>query len=271
MRKIELAVIIVNYNTAEAIKRCLESIRRWAQIPGLIVVVVDNHSSDSSVSVIKKFAGIKLIQNKRNLGFAKAANQGIKAVRANYYFLLNPDAQLTAGALQTLINFAKNCPKLAAVGPKLLNPDGSSQASCYNLPSIKNAIWEYWLGRKGAYGKFTPPFDHPVEVEAVVGAAMLIPKAAIDKIGLFDEKYFMYYEDLDWCRRAKKTDLKIFWHPKARIIHEHGSAAKKIGSQAYFLLRQSSKIYHGVLKYHLLTAVLWLGQRFRAYSFFALS
>jgi len=263
MEKPEFSIIIVSYNTSDVLEVCLDSIFQSKE-HNFEVVVIDNNSSDDSVEMIREnFKDVVLIQNSQNLGFAKAVNQGLKKAKGDFYLLLNPDAKVKNGAIKKLIDFAKRQRNLGAVGGKLINTDGTIQASCYNLPSVKNAILEFWLGKKGAFEKYYPKSSKPVEVESIVGAAMLIPMKAIEQIGYFDERFFMYYEDLDWCRRAKRLKLKIFWHPDSQFIHLHGWVASKVSQLSSNRLRKSSKIYNGLLKYFLLYSIIFFGQKFR--------
>ena len=257
----ELSIIIVSFNSEKELKNCLESIFETAG-KNFEVIVIDNDSQESSVAIIKSFKEAILVENDKNLGFAKAVNQGLKVAKGSYYLLLNPDTRATGGAVMTLLACAKAQTGLAVIGPKLMNLDGTTQSSCFNLPSIQNAILEFWFGRKEKFGKYYPKSQKPTEVEAVVGAAMLIPKEAINKVGFFDEKYFMYFEDLDWCRRASKVGLKIYYCPKAKFLHEHGASGKEIPQKTHKWLVESSKIYYGLLKYYLITLIILFGRKF---------
>ena len=263
MEKPEFSIIIVSYNTSDVLEACLDSVFQSKEL-NFEVVVIDNNSSDDSVEMIRKnFKDVVLIQNSQNLGFAKAVNQGLKKANGDFYLLLNPDTKVKNGAINKLIDFAKLQRNFGAVGGKLINTDDTVQASCYNLPSIMNAIAEYWFSKEGSYEKFIPDSQEPVEVEAIVGAAMLMPRFAIEKVGLFNERYFMYFEDLDWCRRAKRLGLKIFWHPEAQFIHLHGWSASKVSQLSLDRLRESSKIYNGLLKYFFLSSIIFFGQKFK--------
>jgi len=230
----------------------------------LETIVIDNTSSDGSPEMIKKeFSQVKFIANKKNQGFAKANNQGLKIAKGDYLLLLNSDTEVRPGTLQKLEEFAQNRPQAGVVGAKLLNPDGSIQPSVYHFPTIWRAIKEYWFGLKGSYEKYAPMIEKEVGVEAVTGAAMLIPRGTIEKIGYLDERYFMYFEDLDYCRRVRRAGLKVFYLPTAEILHCHGQSAVKAGPKAYQYLLQSSKIYNGRLKYNLLTLIIGFGQKWQ--------
>ena len=255
----DLSIIILSFNTKKLLQECLKALRNDDE-----VIVVDNASSDGSAEMVKKdFPKVKLIKNKKNLGFAKANNQGIRRAQGEYYLLLNSDTQVKPGSLNKLIQFAKKEPEVGIIGARLINPDDSVQPSIYHFPTLWRAIREYWLGQKGVYEKYSPQGRKAVEVEAVTGAAMLIPRKTIEKVGLLDERYFMYFEDLDYCRRVRLVGFKVFYLPTAGILHHHGKSAEKVSTKAYRYLCQSSKIYHGLLKYWLLSFIIWSGQKWQ--------
>ncbi len=258
-----VSIIIVNYNTKNFIIQCLNSIGKYAP-KDTEVIVVDNASTDESMEEIKiTNQKLKVIENKENLGYAKAVNQGIKVAKGDYLFILNPDTKLTKDAIDKLLEFTKIHPDAGVVAPQLLNSDGSVQPSCYHEPTIFNAIKEYFLGIKSAYDKYAPRGNTPKQVDAVVGAAMFIPKITIEKVGLLDERFFMYFEDLDFCRRVRRSGLSVYYLPTSEIFHEHGGVTRTVPEQARNWLIQSSIIYHGRVKHTLLTIVLWLGQKWK--------
>ena len=254
------------------------------------IIVVDNHSTDGTREYLKeiqerrnlaasggrnlsrqgrdeikisrsKFPNFKVIFNNDNLGFAKAVNQGIKKSRGEYLLLLNSDTIVSPQALEKMIEFARKKKDAGIIAPKLLDKNGkTSQPSCYHLPTIKGAIKEFWLGKKGAFGKYLPRGGNSVKPEAVVGAAMLIPRTVYDVVGEFDEKYFMYYEDLDYCRRVREAGFAVYYLPTAKIIHYHGQSGKKEPQKVNRYLIESSKKYHGRLKHFFLNAIIRLGQ-----------
>lgn len=256
-----VSIVIVNYNTAKFIKTCIQSIEMHAP-KDTEVVVVDNNSTDGSVKEIQKLK-IKIIRNKENLGYAKAVNQGIEAARGDYIFVLNPDAKLREGAVDVLLKFTQAHKDAGVVGPRLLNPDGSIQASCYHEQTIFNAVKEYFLGIKGVFEKYAPSGNGPTQVDAVVGAAMFIPRRIIERVGNFNENYFMYFEDLDFCRKVRDAGFTVYYLPFAQVMHEHGGVTRTVGEKAREWLVQSSKIYHGILGHLALAMILWLGQKGR--------
>lgn len=270
-----LSVIIVNYNTGDLLRKCLQSIKETTknfENPSTEVIIIDNASRDESIkSIIPRLrsgqAGIKSIENKTNVGFAKAVNQGIQKSNGEYILLLNPDTAVNPNALKALINFGEKTPDAGVVGAQLLNPGGSIQSSVFHFPTVWQAVREFWLGQEGAYSKYTPKGNKPSRVDAVVGAAFLITPQARKKVGLLDERYFMYFEDLDYCRRIRETGLSVYYLPSAKVYHEHGGVTRTVGINARRWLVDSSKVYNGIVKHNLLTFILWLGQKWK--KFFA--
>lgn len=260
-----ISIIIVSYNTKKFILACLTSIRKYTP-KGTEIIVVDNNSSDGSVAELETTTqNLKLIENKDNLGYAKAVNQGIKIVSGKYIFVLNPDTKFTKGVIEEMMQFVETTPNVGIVGPRLLNFDGSLQASCYHKPSVWAAIKEYFLGIKDSFDKYAPTTDRPVKVDAVVGAAMFMPRRTTEKAGLFNERYFMYFEDLDYCRKVRNAGLEIYYLPGAKVYHKHGGVTGSAGGQARRWLKDSSLVYHGLVGYAIITIILWLGQKWRKF------
>lgn len=275
----DLSIIIPSFNTKKLLKECLESVisnqrpatrkKPTTSHRSLVteIIVVDNGSTDNSVEYLKKVAKDEMIQIillDQNWGFAGAVNRGIKKAKGKYLLLLNSDTQIQKETLKEAIKFAQEHPQ-SIIGLQLVNPDQSIQPSVYHFPSITGAIKEFWLGKKGSYQKYFPKSKKPVKVDAVTGAAMLIPKKIIKKIGLFDEKYFFYFEDLDYCRRAKKAGINVYYLPSAKVFHHHGAAGREMPEITHQWLVESSKKYNGLVKYYLLTLIIWLGQKWQRF------
>lgn len=261
----KLSIIIVNYNTEKLLKNCIDSIYESDSRLSFEIVVVDNGSTDGSVENIRVIQGLKLIENKVNLGFAKACNQGIKAAKGKYLLLLNSDTQMTKGAMEELISFAEKNPDVGVVGAQLLNPDRSVQGSVFREPTIKRAILQSWLDRGQVLAKYAPIGTAPSEVEILTMAAFLITPKALKKVGLLDDRYFMYFEDFDYCRRVRNVGLKVYYLPASKVIHIHGASGKNLvkDEMQWKRLIPSSKIYYGILKYFLLNFILWIGQKWQ--------
>jgi GT2 family glycosyltransferase len=258
----DLSIIIPSFNTKQLLRQCLRSLASNAE-----VIVVDNGSTDGSPQMVaKEFPKVKLIRNEENLGFAKAVNLGIKNAGGKFILILNSDVLAKLKSLDTLLNCAKELPLLGVAGGRLLSPDGASQGSCFYLPTVWRTFQGYWLGKKKFVEKFAPLGNSPQEVEAIVGAVFLIPRSTLRKVGLFNEKYFMYFEDLDYCRRVRKAGLKVYYIPRAEFTHYHGASGKAIPEEANRWLIESSKIYHGKFSYYLINFLIRLGQEWQELS-----
>lgn len=288
LRKTDVSIIIVSFNTKELTLQCIKSVISSTKGIFYEIIVIDNASTDGSVKAISNFqfprpprdfggqavsppasrlrrAGnfhLKIIENQENLGFAKANNQGIKIAKGKYVLLLNSDTVVKKGAVEKLVNFAEKKKDAGVVVPRLLNKDGSIQPSVFKFPTVSRAIKQYWFGQKRLLDKYYPKGSEPREVESAVMAAFLITPHALDKAGLLNEKYFMYFEDLDYCRQIKKAGLKIYYLPKAEIVHYHGASGSKVGYKLQFSrLNQSSKTYHGLINHHIINDIIWLSQK----------
>ncbi len=270
--EIELSIIIVNLNTKDLTVGCIRSIEKEAKDLSFEVLLTDNGSNDGSVEALKGITKEKywkdrftLILNDNNTGYAKANNQGIRRAKGKYILLLNNDTVVHKDALQNLLKFARATPDAGVVGSRLLNIDGSLQMSCYHFPTITSAIKEYWFGKKGLFEKFAPKGELPVTVDSVVGAAFLITPEAKKRVGILDERYFAYFEDIDYCRQTWKKGLKVYYLPDSVITHYHGATFKKLAneSERWKKLIPSSKVYHGLLKHYLINAILWAGQKWQ--------
>ncbi len=249
----KLTVIIVAYNSEDFIEDCVKSVIKYLP-QNSEIIVVDNNSSDGTVKKLETFLpGISLIKSDQNLGFAKANNFASKKAQGEYLFFLNPDTEILEPIFEVLLNFYEKNGGVGLVAPKLIQPNGKIQESVKNLPTIWGAIKEFILQIPHAYSQFAPKENDPIEVESVYGAAMLIKKYLFEQVGGFDEKYFLYYEDVDFCKRIRQLNKKIYYYPKVKIKHLVG-ATKSIQDK-YQLNLESANLYHGrltVLVLHLI-------------------
>lgn len=229
---IDVSIIIINWNTKKLLGDCLASIQACAGDMAIETIVVDNASSDGSQDMLREqYPWVHLIANSENTGFARANNQGAKAALGRYVLLLNSDAFLTENALQTLVAFADAHPRAGMVGARLLNMDGSFQASFTPLPTL----WREFLILSGLgrllFGQCYPSNGAAIEqgpqlAGYVEGACMLCPREIYDKVGGLDEGYFMYAEDVDLCFAMYRQGYEVWYHPGVEILHV-GSASSK--------------------------------------------
>jgi GT2 family glycosyltransferase len=226
----DLSIIIVNWNTRNLLLQCLNSIYRTVKTIEMEVWVVDNGSKDGSVAAaVERFPETKFIQNKVNFGFARANNQVLNTAAGGYLLLLNPDTQVSKGAVEKLISFMDGHPEVGVAGAQLLNSDGLKQNSIANFPSLATELFNKsllrWLFPKRFPGK-ERNYSEPVEVDSVIGACMMVRRDAINQVGLLDKEYFLFLEETDWCYRIKKAGWKIYHVPQAEVYHFQGKSAE---------------------------------------------
>ena len=235
----EASVVIVSYNDQECLFSCLRSVYDNSNGHNLEIIVVDNGSANHAAKEIKeRFPGIKLIENSKNLGFSKATNQGIKASGGEYILVLNSDTVLLADALTILISFMDSHQKAAAAGARVLDPQGVAQPTCRRFPTYLSGLFNRtsFLTRTFPNNRFSKRYllsgwDHENirRVDWVCGACIILRREALTDVGGLDEDYFMYCEEADWCYRAKKKGWKVYYVPRAKLIHhpENGKYARR--------------------------------------------
>lgn len=260
--KPELSVVTVGYKSENTIGPFLDSISKNHDGIKKEIIIVDNYPADNGADIAEKHP-LKptVIRNTENVGFSIAINQGIKISKGKYILIINPDTRVIGQALKYLLDFAKKTPELGAVAPRLLNNNGQIQPSCLKFPTIINAIKFYFFGCPRCFNKYDPG-DETVQVDVAVMAALLVPKTTINQVGGLDERFFLYYEDVEFCRRLHRFGLPVYYLPKAKVQHAHGVS----GNFTVHLkspLAKSAQIYHGVIGSMLLNTVLRVGQKWQ--------
>lgn len=264
---IDTSVVVVNYKTTDLTVKLLQSIYKDESFDKSKdeIIILDNASEDSLPQRIKKYKDVLFVQSQVNLGFAGGYNRAIELSRGKNILMLNSDIELKKGFFKKLKKASQKYENAILV-PKLILPDASTQKSVFNLPSIANAVKEYLLGIKNAYSMYNPNASKPVKVEGAVMAAMFIPRKVWDRVGRISEKSFMYYEDIEYCRRLKKNNIPIYYLPNLDVKHHHGASSKKIGNKANEYLVNGAKAYHGIIKFYLITLVIKIGQKLHVVS-----
>jgi GT2 family glycosyltransferase len=236
--KLVLSIVIVSWNVREDLRECLQSLLREEgsrlESGEIEIIVVDNASTDGTAEMVNlEFPQVKLLVNSQNLGYTKANNIGINHSRGKYILLLNPDTIVHQGALQALIDCAESHPEAGIIGAKLLNPDGSVQRSARSFPDIGAGLFRNtFLGRLFPNNPFVRRYlltdfgyDEVREVDWVSGAAMLVRRDLIERIGGLDERFWAYCEDVDLCWRAWQAGYKVLFCPNAVITHKVGRSS----------------------------------------------
>lgn len=232
---LQLSGVIVNWNVRELLRACLNSTLSDMGDDAELVVV-DNASHDGSVDMVRaEFPDVRLIANAVNVGFGAANNQALRESDSRYVLFLNPDTEVRPGAIRRLLAFIDQRPQVACVGPKLLNPDGSMQSSRRSFPSVATAFVESTvlqrrLGGLKALARFYgsgQPEDEPRQVDWLVGACLLVRRAALDEVGAFDERFFMYSEEMDLCYRFNQAGYEVWYVPEAEVVHHEAASSSQ--------------------------------------------
>lgn len=242
--KNKLSVILVNYNSGNFLVSCLKSLTSNEKDLDLDIWVVDNASNDDSVLQAKKiFPNINYLINTENIGFTKANNQALKEVKSEYILLLNPDTKVLPGTLNYMVKFMQDNPKVGVATCKVELANGLLDwGSHRGFPTPIAAFFYYFLGDDKFYHLSDRDLKKNHEVDGITGAFFLTRKSVLDKVGLFDENYFMYGEDLDLCFRIKQAGYKIMYVPEVKIIHYKGiSSGIKEHSQELSQATESAK------------------------------
>lgn len=232
-----ISIVIVNYRVPEYLRETIRSIYQADGGDAAEIIVVDNASEDRSQELITgEFPAVRWIQLKHNIGFGKACNVGVQNSTGEYVLLLNPDTMIAANTLTESLSFMRSNPRAGLMGPKILNPDGTLQSSCKRGFPTPSATFYYFVGlgrlfpRSRRFGQYNLTYlnpDEPARVDAVSGSFMFMPRSLYLRIGGFDERFFMYGEDLDLCYRICESGYEVWYYPKTQIIHRKGKSSSK--------------------------------------------
>jgi len=269
--KVDISIIIVNWNTREYLQQCLRSIYAAASNLAFETIVVDNASKDGSAKMVTaNFPQVILITNDTNKGFAAANNQGIARATGQYILLLNSDTIVLDNAIENCLAFARANPDAAVIGLAVLNPDRTVQPTCFMFPSILNMLLSTsYLYKLFPHSKF---FGRERmtwwnrsdirQVDVVTGCFMLVNRKAIQQVGLMDERFFLYAEETDWCYRFKQAGWKVLFAPVGHIVHFGGQSARHVPAETILQVRagilQFFKKHRSRAEYYLACVLVWL-------------
>jgi hypothetical protein len=250
----KLSIVIVNYNTERLLRGCLESVYAGANGTPFDVWVVDNNSRDNSVAMLgSEFPQVRVVQNGSNVGFSKANNMAIARSEADYILLLNPDTLIIEDAIERVVRFMDERPEVGVCGCRVLNKDRTLQLACRrSIPTPKVAFYRLTglsrlFPRSPVMARYNMTYTNPAqthEVDAVSGAFLMIRREAVEDIGLLDERFFMYGEELDWCLRAKRAGWSVVYYPDAEIIHYKGESTKYNSRKATLEFYRAMYLFH---------------------------
>jgi hypothetical protein len=244
--EIDVSIIIVNYNSTELLKNCIDSVEKFTTGINFEIIVVDNNSITGDIDELLKFHDrIKLIKNDVNRGFGAANNQGVEVAKGKYVLLLNNDTILFENSIKKVFDFAESLDGNEIIGCKLLNEDKSIQKSVFDFPSLVNEFTSnfflYLIFPKSKYfNKYhlmNRGISRTTEVDVVTGAFLFINRISFDALGGFDERFFFYMDDTDLCYRHKKNKDRVVYYPETAIIHLKGKSA---GGESWFKNKHQS-------------------------------
>lgn len=264
----KLGVVIIHYNTSEDLERCLVSLRHAAPACEHAVMVVDNASTDPGLAGVQaRFPEVRWQLNTENAGYSRAVNQGLEALDADYTLVLNPDIVVQPGSLDALLAVADANPRAGIVAPQLLNEDGTIQDSCRRFYTLRTLLMRRTvLGRifrndRAVADHLMRDFDHLSQrpVDWVIGGAMLVRREAVVRVGPMDERFFLYFEDVDWCYRMNQSGWDVLYTPDARFVHRHRRDSARGVTHRSFWLHLGSLITF----YEKWGMLVWLLKRWR--------
>jgi GT2 family glycosyltransferase len=272
----DLGIVILNWNTRDYLKRCLETVLASQGDFTYRVIVVDNASTDGSAEMVRTiFPDVELLVSEINGGFSYGNNLGLRALgfrgtgdvtaeAPRYALLLNPDTEVPPDALYNMVRFMDSRPDVGVAGPKLALEDGSLDLACRrSFPTPMVSLYRFsglsrLFPKSPRFGRYNMTFvdpDQEIEVDSVVGAYMQVRREAIEAVGLLDETFFMYGEDLDWAYRIKKAGWKVFYHPQVVVKHVKRAASRK-SKKAQFEFQRAMLIFYR--KHYRATTPVWL-------------
>lgn len=265
----QLSIIIVNWNTTGLLTALLKSIERHAPSCEHEVIVVDNASDDFDEQAFKsEFPLVRLIANSTNNGYARGNNQALALAKGDYVLLLNPDTEVTEGAIDSLLTFMTSHPDAAAAGAKLIRPDGTIDRSVRSFPYPGAIAWEF-LGLSklfpnsrafGAYRMTYFNYDKVAEVDQPMGSCLILSRSALDETGVFDEQFPIFFNEVDWLYRARTQGYKIYFTPDATVIHHGAAGTRQAGKRKMTCESHKSllRFYNKHFKGKIAAPVYWL-------------
>ena len=254
----DLSIIIVNYHNSHMLGDCLESVNRTIQQIKFEVILIDNSSKDDGLApILKRYPNTQLIENSKNVGFARANNQGAKIAIGDFLLFINPDTIMTEGAIESMLDYIRSDSSIGIIGPKVLNPDQTIQYSCRKFPTIWSGLFNRYslmtrLFPNNRYSRdyLMLDYDHNSirSVDWVSGCCMMTPASIFKRTNGFDENYFLFIEDVDLCQAIKKISLRVVYYPSSKIFHKISSSNSK-STFRLIIKRHQGMVYYNQ-KYH---------------------
>ncbi|HSD12424.1 MAG TPA: glycosyltransferase family 2 protein [Patescibacteria group bacterium] len=247
----DLSIVILNYRSKGLVKQCVKTIGLYVTKAAYEIIVVDNASGDGVGEMLaERFPEVRFIQSPANVGYAGGNNLGVRAARGRYVVIMNPDITVRPGALDAMVAYMDANADVGILGPKLVHPDGSIDSSCYRFPTYAIPLYRRTpfgklpAGRQAVSRYLMEDYDHREtrEVDWLLGAVLMVRRSALDRVGPLDERYFLYFEDTDWCRRFWNAGWRVVYYTGAEMVHYH----ERLSAQGNWLtspFRRSTRIH----------------------------
>ena len=265
----ELSIVICSFKNPHLLGLCIDSIKKNVVNIDYELIVADGQTGEETHDLMReKFPDITFLSNKENLGFGELVRQGLGAAKGEYFFVINVDIIIKDEAANILLKYLKQNPDVGIVGPKLVNFDNSVQNSCFRFYSPLTIVYRRTiLGRFGFARKHLDCFlmkkeqekGEPIEADWIMGSAMMTSRQAVEKVGVMDKRFFMYFEDVDWCWRFWKKGYKVVYNPTAKVFHYHGKQSASENVLSSMLLNKYSRI-------HISSAIKYFTKHFRQHN-----
>jgi len=250
---VDLSIIIVNYHHSHILDNCLESVYRTIEKIQFEVILVDNSSKDDGLEpILKRYTKIQFINNSKNVGFARANNQGAKIASGDFLLFMNPDTTMIEDAVESMLDYIRSDSSIGILSPKVLNPDQTTQFSCRKFPTVWSGLFNRYslmtrLFPNNRYSRdyLMLDYDHNSirSVDWVSGCCMMMSESTLKKASGFDENYFLFIEDVDLCQVIKKQGLRVVYFPNAKIFHKISSSNARSTSRI-IIKRHQGMIYY---------------------------
>ncbi len=256
----KLSIVVVAWNSAADIEACIDSINFGSEFE---VIVVDNASGDATRDKLSQYHPLKLVANNSNSGYARANNQGLRLATGEYVLLLNPDTRIELGVLDLLAQYLNANPRVGAVAPRLISPDGTTQFSIRSFPTAASIFWELTglarlFPKSRVFGHWKMryfDYDRPAEVEQPMASCLMIRRPVLELLGGMDEQFPMYFNDVDLSKRMADAGWKTAYLPDARVVHRHGASTKQVRAK---MIRESHRSTFHYLRKHDRSGLFWL-------------
>lgn len=256
----KLSILVVTWNSAADIESCIDSINFGSEFE---VIVVDNASSDETKEKLSRYHHLRLVANDSNYGYAHANNQGIKLATGEYVLVLNPDTRIELGALDVLSRYLDEHPAVGAVAPRLVSPDGTTQFSIRSFPTSVSLFWELVglariLPKSRIFGRWKMKyFDYgrTAEIQQPMASCLMVRKTVLDQLGGMDERFPMFYNDVDLSKRMSDAGWKTVYVADARVVHRHGASTRQVRAK---MIPESHRSAFRYLQKHDRSGVFWL-------------